>query len=1031
MGSRRFRPLILCVLALAAVVLLRLFRLQVLEHELWAGEATNLVRSSTVVPYRRGSIVDRAGREIVRDEEVYRVEFRYRDFRRGHPLGALAHAWSSLELRAVPLDEALAVLAPAALELVQLSHAELDAFAAGEALSGEHMAAAAALPGRQEYRFARRADLRFYISRLLRLDRRESLDAVRSKERYPSILAFALAAHPEFESEAELLDDLARRLAEAERDLGRLADLLHGGDRAALIADLEAWRREVEDASASELFREAAGFSMGRLEPSTVVQYFDLDWLAVLLRWDQARLAQWIEGARADWTRAFAEYHLPRLGVLLELGRQDELAGIVSGFWAERYLRDGGAVAEGADHALEVLDDLDSLFEVRRPRDLSADDLCVPPFGEPGVRFGAGASWEDLARLELWALSGAEPAAAEVAALAAEWSERNARELDQAWIAERTAAVVASLEPRLQGALAGFLAELTAAESGRRLPLSDGRLDHAEERAQSVQKDHGSRPFDLGDLGDLGGEPDYTLVHLVTRYPEAFAGFGVSQATRRYRQVYRRGANDVAYAAALVGNVRAPGLIELLGQRAREAELALLLRRGERDEEQISTLVREILLVDEQLGSEGLEGQFEDELSGANGYREVRGMQELLDAAGGAGGGRPGRDYFRPPEDGRELLLTLDLELQRAAQETLAHPAEDPDPSQRDYRWLARPTGAIILARPDGDVLAAASFPDAWRTDAATGEPSSDPRDWAIDRTLTAVDFQPPGSVIKPFVAVWALDRAGLDPTETMTCGARDGGRGAGYRSMACSNLGGHGGVELHEALMRSCNGYFAWLGEQLDEHAFQSLAAAFGFGQPTGVRCYPERGGLREDVCSRHLFENLQGSRLLMAGNGLGVVNVTPMQVARAYAGLATGELPEMRLVERVGDEPLPRRSRPIDFSEQALEIVRAGLFDVAAIPGGTAHVALDADELGFALCVKTGSADLSSVAVVTADGTERVPKHTWVAGWFPPEKPVAVLVVFVDDTLATASHSAVWIARQFLQRPEVQAFARAELGE
>jgi penicillin-binding protein 2 len=246
---------------------------------------------------------------------------------------------------------------------------------------------------------------------------------------------------------------------------------------------------------------------------------------------------------------------------------------------------------------------------------------------------------------------------------------------------------------------------------------------------------------------------------------------------------------------------------------------------------------------------------------------------------------------------------------------------------------------------------------------------------------------------------------------------------------MACHNAAGHGSVDLHDAIMRSCNGYFAWLGEQQDERAFQALAASFGFGQPTGVRFHPERGGLREDTCSRHLFENLHGSRLLMAGNGLGVVNVTPMQIARAYAGLATGALPEMRLVERVGGESLPRRSRPLGYSEAALAIVRDAMRDVAALPGGSGHEALNQRELGFAMCAKTGSADLSDEPVLAADGKEHVRKHTWVAGWFPPEEPVAVLVVFVDDTLAKASQSAVWIARQYLQRPELQAFARAEL--
>lgn len=74
--------------------------------------------------------------------------------------------------------------------------------------------------------------------------------------------------------------------------------------------------------------------------------------------------------------------------------------------------------------------------------------------------------------------------------------------------------------------------------------------------------------------------------------------------------------------------------------------------------------------------------------------------------------------------------------------------------------------------------------------------------------------------------------------------------------------------------------------------------------------------------------------------------------------------------------------------------------------------------------MAAKTGSADLTSTAV---DGS-RVLKHTWVAGWFPAEDPVGILVVFVHRTTRTSSHGATWLARQFLKRPEVTAWLAEE---
>ena len=1064
MGSRRFKPLIVLVLCLTALVLVRLIQIQVLEHETWAREAADLVRSSAVEPYRRGSILDRRGRPLATDEAVYRVQFRYRDFRRGHPLGQVAHAWSSLELRPVPLAEALGRLVPAGLELVQLTHAELDAFADGGALLTTEFDVPAAVTGRSEYRLTRRADVRFYVSRLLELDRRELLEAVRSKERFPSLLDYALSRREEYAGDRHrLLADLAARFEASIADLARLADELERGDLGALVGKLEGWRREVEDSTASELFREAAGFSLGRVDPNTVRAFFDLDWLGVLLRWDVPRLEEWTDSSRAEWFGAFDEYHRKRLAVLLELEQPAAVPDVVAGFWAERFL----ATDEGRrrrTHPLEVFCELDSLFERDLPRGLRAADLRVLPFEEPEVRaaLAAGskpfgregdgsvdpvesgrrpADWREVARLELWSLAGASPAdrpsEAEVEVRAADWAAACAEGPDRAFIDGRTVAVVAALEARMQAVLRAHLTEVAGTPSGvvraaeppsgrtvPRLVLSDGRLDRAEERAHSVLKDRGSRPFEVERATPEAGlgAGEYALIHLITRHPEAFAGFGARDSTRRRLETYLRDGEPVPYAAGLIGRVRAPDLRDLLEQRSREEQLARLREQRDRDELAISEVVRELLLVDEQLGGDGLEGHFEDELSGANGYRARRGMQELL-ASGEE------RDFYRAPEDGLDLVLTVDRDLQRAAQECLARPAEDPDPKERDYEWLNRPTGAIVLMRVNGDVLAAASFPDRDRAD-PFGRSSGSLRDLAIDRTLTAVGFQPPGSVFKPFVAAYALDRGLLDPTETMRCDARAEGPGAGYKSLRCHRTWGHGEIGLHGALMQSCNGYFAWLGEHVGEPQFQELANEFGFGRPTGVRTFPGRGGLREHVCAAHLLQNLNPARQRMAANGLGVITATPMQVARAYAGLATGRLPEVRLVDRVGDRPLVRRSREVGLAPEVLDTVHQALYDVANAEGGSAAEALSASELGFYMCAKTGSADISNKLERAPDGELRVRKHTWVAGWFPPKNPVAVVVVFVDDTLMTASKSSVWIARQFLTRNEVKDFVRAELG-
>ena len=89
---RRFGAL-MGVFAMAIVALvLRLYEVQVTEHKLWAREALGLVRSSRVLPARRGRILDRLGKVVVEDREDYVLEFVWREFRREHPLGAIAQA---------------------------------------------------------------------------------------------------------------------------------------------------------------------------------------------------------------------------------------------------------------------------------------------------------------------------------------------------------------------------------------------------------------------------------------------------------------------------------------------------------------------------------------------------------------------------------------------------------------------------------------------------------------------------------------------------------------------------------------------------------------------------------------------------------------------------------------------------------------------------------------------------------------------------------------------------------------------------
>ena len=127
---RTTAPILMIALALVAL-LLRQAQVQLGEHQVWKEEAARLERSGELIPHRRGAIVDREGRVLVRDVEAYHLDLAYREFRRGHPLAQVAHAASVLLLQPVSLELALEHVPDWSLTFVALTPGDLEAFGRG------------------------------------------------------------------------------------------------------------------------------------------------------------------------------------------------------------------------------------------------------------------------------------------------------------------------------------------------------------------------------------------------------------------------------------------------------------------------------------------------------------------------------------------------------------------------------------------------------------------------------------------------------------------------------------------------------------------------------------------------------------------------------------------------------------------------------------------------------------------------------------------------------------------------------------
>ena len=1071
-GKQRTTAPILVLALLTLALFGRQAWVQVREHDLWAEQAARLSRSGELIPYKRGAITDAWGRALVRDIEAYHLEVSYRAFRREHPLGQATHGASVLLLEPVPLTLGLAHAPAWARELVGLTPGQLRDLARGRGLvlsrslpglpstrdasgSPRRLGYAADEAERRRLDLGNRAgDLGFYIGGLLDLDRDEKKALLRAADdedrRDRSYLA--LVADLRGVTPQGLDAWLADRVRDGLADLDLLAARMDYGDAVGdrpaspLVDELEDWRRGIEDAAARRLFREAAAFDPGRLAPELLYDHVDLTWFAVHLRWDAERTRAWCEAVRRGWRDGWrAQRILPSMVAELLGGAGErtedatEVVAMLSSLWYGA--GDLDAALDGAPRALAERGDPEVFGALARMLD---GDLAGPPApDDPRLPWASHARaldgdgpvpLEDLAD----ALGDGAPgssayrkAVEERLALAV--AEGTPTSRAERWVFHlsrpdyRSRDILLELAGELcdaweVGVQALFAERLEAARGdGPRLALRPEALDRAADRARFVLRDYGLRRSLLDD------EPSYEVVQLLTRYPDRFPGFRARAARER---IHRAGPGGDRPAELLVGRTSMLSAEGAQAQRADARRLRELRRMGRRspaEDDELVALIARVLTTEEERGVSGVEGAWDEVLRGYNGYRERVGLADVEER-----GGIREVD-LRLVQHGRDLALTLDTALNRVAEEVLEHPVVPDREEAPDPAWLADPEGAIVVLRPNGDLVVAASGPAPWSPRVSPDRP-------ALERCFTKLDFTPPGSTFKPFTALAALELGKVTATEAFLC--------LSDPDDASSDRGVHGGVHCHkiwghsapagvgpplgltEALRVSCNVYFAHLGERLSQTEFHRFARHFGFGEPTGV-VPDEATGFAEDTAD-YIFERgdrpIRRRNLMRGANGLSVVEATPVQLARAFAGLATGELPTVRLVDAIEDErgllaPVPRPAPvPVPYDPAHLALVREALVEVAAHPDGSAHKALSPAEIGMDLAVKTGSADLRWLDETT------LLKHTWVAGWAPAEDPQVVVVVLVRHTVKTSGRTSIWLARQFLLQPEVRAFLAEE---
>jgi penicillin-binding protein 2 len=391
------------------------------------------------------------------------------------------------------------------------------------------------------------------------------------------------------------------------------------------------------------------------------------------------------------------------------------------------------------------------------------------------------------------------------------------------------------------------------------------------------------------------------------------------------------------------------------------------------------------------IGQDGVEKIYDRLLRGRDGMRRV-----VVDSTG-----REISEIERiDPIPGQDVRLTIDLDLQKVAEEKLG-----------DRR------GVIIVMDPrNGEVLTMVSHPAfdpnlfSQRITTPEGKAEyqalkKDPQTPLLHRAIQGT--YPTGSTWKILVATASLEEKIITPEHSsILCG---GGLQMGNRFVRC--MGNHGMPDLHRAIVVSCDGYFYRLGLKLGVDRMHDWVKRMGMGQRTGIDLPNEKGGI---IPGRDIKAKLKNPDpqwrdhdTVIASVGQGSVAVTPLQLLRAIAGISMGGVFQTPHVFKTADSP----TKPITFdrerlvtipiSQQTREMITDGMWGVVNEGGGTGGAARVTE---FNVSGKTGTAQVVALDKATSETKD----HAWFVSFAPKTNPEIAVVVLVENIGFGGTHSA-----------------------
>jgi penicillin-binding protein 2 len=371
------------------------------------------------------------------------------------------------------------------------------------------------------------------------------------------------------------------------------------------------------------------------------------------------------------------------------------------------------------------------------------------------------------------------------------------------------------------------------------------------------------------------------------------------------------------------------------------------------------------------VGKAGLEREYNDTLMGTDGLRRV-----IVNSIGKEMGRLEQQDAI----PGKPIKLTIDLDLQSIADS-----------------YMADKEGAVVaMDGRTGEILAMVSRPTFDPNDFAIRIPNSEWRSLNSDTRTPllnrAVQGQlAPGSVFKIVMATAMLESKALPENFTAYCPGHADFYG---RTFHCWRPAGHGIVDLHKAIVDSCDVFFYTIGQRLGIDRIHNFATGLGLGRRTGIDLPSEETGLipSEEWVQRVFHHKWYAGETISVAIGQGAVTVTPVQLVRMIAAVATGgNLLQPHLLKNFS-----AKAERFPLAEDTVEQVTQGMYGVIN-EGGTGS-SLKLQNIEFS--GKSGTAQLMSYGAGSRMGSKGKETNGWFVGYAPRRNPEIVVAAVIQGS-------------------------------